>query len=629
MTTWAIDSETYLITPEDPTPKPVCVSFANDKQSYLLTVDDAYEDLVKLFTNDDLLIFHSASYDTSVFAKYYGPEMAELIFRKYERKQIVCTKLNEKLFRLEKTGDLSRSVSFSLAQLVLNYFEKDISESKNDPNAWRLRYSELDGVPVTDYPEEASKYAISDAEYALDVYEAQLEEYGKPKEDLWIQVHVDFCTRIMTTVGISTDQEYIKVKKTKFMKIIDECTEILVKRKLKIPKSKKDPTLKKDMKAIRELITKIYATQDQLPPMTEGKKVKTDRETLADMEGHDVGIDALARIGKVEKMVTTYLKAWEGHDLIHSSYDVLKETGRMSSEKPNMQNIPRKHGMRGCFLPREGYYFCAVDYSQIELCALAQVLKLYFVDFPKVEMNLLQAINEDKDLHILMASNLLDLSYERTLELYKDGDEEIKEYRQLSKALNFGIPGGIGAPTFIHYASDYGVDISLEQSQNAIDIFFETFPEVKSYLNSIGQSKKDKSFYVNHYFTDRVRRLGSDGFCATANCYFQGMAADGIKRALIDVTAHCYFEPESLCYGSLPVVIVHDEIIFEVPKENSNDIAQYLSSIMVFSMQTIMPDVKTLKAEPVLMDRWYKEAEPTYDKEGFLIPWTPEKENQE
>jgi DNA polymerase-1 len=327
---------------------------------------------------------------------------------------------------------------------------------------------------------------------------------------------------------------------------------------------------------------------------------------------------------KAEKVISTYLSNWEGLKYVHASYDVLVSTGRMSCFKPNLQNVPRKGNIRECFVPDTGFLLCAIDYGQLELCTLAQVMENIFRK-SKVHNHLLEAINDDRDLHCLTASNLMGVKYEEVLEGVASGDADCKQMRQLSKALNFGIPGGIGAKTFVQYAGGYDIRLSLEESESAIKAFFDTFPEVREYLNWINDNNRtdDGGFIVYQHSTDRVRRLNAEGYCAAANSYFQGLAGDGAKRALVDCFQACTFNEKSPAYGSYPLIIIHDEIVFQVPEANAAVAANELSRIMINAMGKLMPDVKVIKAEPALTNRWYKGAEPVYDANGELTLWTP------
>jgi hypothetical protein len=159
----------------------------------------------------------------------------------------------------------------------------------------------------------------------------------------------------------------------------------------------------------------------------------------------------------------------------------------------------------------------------------------------------------------------------------------------------------------------------------------------------------DQKFTAVQLPTGRVR--GGVGFCDGCNTFFQGRAADGIKRAGWYVTKECYLrdpypadtEYEAsgpvlralarLCagipggsplYGSRPVLFLHDELILEVPEQTAAEAAKRLSDVMIEGMREVVPDVR-VGTEYALVRRWYKGACPAYDATGRLIPWEPRK----
>jgi DNA polymerase I-like protein with 3'-5' exonuclease and polymerase domains len=128
-------------------------------------------------------------------------------------------------------------------------------------------------------------------------------------------------------------------------------------------------------------------------------------------------------------------------------------------------------------------------------------------------------------------------------------------------------------------------------------------------------------FDVQQHRSERIR--GAVGFCDGCNTYFQGLSADGAKRALYEVAKECYNVPDSPLYGTRPVAFVHDEIIIEAKKEIAPFAAKRLTAIMVREMATFLPDIP-IQADAALMNRWYKDAEPVYDEAGTLVCWSPE-----
>ena len=101
---------------------------------------------------------------------------------------------------------------------------------------------------------------------------------------------------------------------------------------------------------------------------------------------------------------------------------------------------------------------------------------------------------------------------------------------------------------------------------------------------------------------------------------FQGMAADGAKRALFELARECWTAPESPLFGCRPVAFIHDEVLVESPKECAHEAAMRVREIMEREMMVCTPNVPA-SATPALATRWLKGAEPKYDDAGRLIPW--------
>ena len=189
------------------------------------------------------------------------------------------------------------------------------------------------------------------------------------------------------------------------------------------------------------------------------KKAKTLRNTFANkLKSHIID-------GKIHPKITTCL-----------------DTGRVSFSKPNLQQIPRPTedvDLRKFILPpHEGNVFYGVDNSAAELVALGDRLVR---DFGHSKMS--EAINEGKDLHKLTATTVTGKKYE----------DITKGDRQLSKALNFGFPGGLGVRSFVNYAeTSYGVKVSEEEAAKLKEDWFQTYPEMRKYMKSATQNIVDK-----------------------------------------------------------------------------------------------------------------------------------------
>ena len=126
---------------------------------------------------------------------------------------------------------------------------------------------------------------------------------------------------------------------------------------------------------------------------------------------------------------------------------------------------------------------------------------------------------------------------------------------------------------------------------------------------------------VEQFVSKRVR--GGVQFTQAANSYFQGLAADGAKAALFEVSRRCYTSPESALFGSRPIMFIHDEIIMESPFDKAPEAAEELAAVMKTTMARYTPDIP-IKTTVALMGRWYKNAEAVRDERGRLTAWRPD-----
>lgn len=361
---------------------------------------------------------------------------------------------------------------------------------------------------------------------------------------------------------------------------------------------------------------------------------------------------------KLQKLVTTELPRMNipgtntTADIVHPCFDVLKKTGRTSSFASdlypsfNCQNVHPK--VRGCFIPRPGNIMVSIDYSGMELGTLAQ--KVYNLFGSSVHRDM---INANIDNHTYLGSQLayaLDVSFRAACdgsgvtspqEIYaafakcndKTQTEPVRKffahYRKFAKPTGLGYPGGLGPKTFIQYAKGtYGIEVDLAMATQLRDIWHSTYPEMKAYFRWVTDCCVDPFNEDKYAYTTPMGmyRAGAD-FCSCANgAALQAFSAEGAKLAVFSVVRACY-DPAlcSILYGKMkPLAFIHDELLFEAPLEEAHELSMAASEIMVDAFKVVTPDV-AVKAQPVLMERWNKLAEPVFGADGRLKPWKPAK----
>lgn len=706
------DVETHLFEPGNLTPKMVCLSasggadtlpvaqewwrgippewrgakalftpdaFGTGEWKLLASADLAADFMSLAVSEADVVVAHNGSYDWGVLCNEH-PWLLPIFVGLVEEGHVSCTKVREMLLCIAhdnfKFDRRTRSVpKFSLAYAVKVYFGVDLSSTKSGGDVWRLRYSELDGVPLDQWPQKAIDYAIDDAVWARRVYLEQAKPQSLPEGELVdadgvvtnekLQVGADFALHLMACHGVYTDPVAVEQFRTNVTVLAEEADKAAVRggfwklNKCKqcdgtgVPadgndlpyrgqtcafceglphdecvargyyKSRAKHKEGRNMKRLYALVDHAYGGH---PPKTDTGRVATDSDTL--MGSDDPDLIAYAEGSSYRKLLETYVPIVErGTEVaITSGPNVLVRSGRTSWRDPNWQNPPQKGGFRRCVVPRRGKVFCSADYSSVELCTLAQAC----LDFFGYSV-MADAINAGKDLHLWYGVRIYNadtgagLSYEEAEAILADTSHPLratlKDYRQRAKAANFGFPGGLGIHTFVQYAKGYGLKLDANQADELKRLWLDAWPEMTDYFNMMSEAANiGERFTIKQLRSGRLR--GGCSYTSGANTIFQGLAADGAKIAMWELMKACYTEPDSVLFGVRPVMFIHDEFIFEGDAETAHEWAHEASRIMVEAMKMVVPDVD-IKAEPALMERWLKEAEPAYNEEGRLIPWRP------
>lgn len=242
---------------------------------------------------------------------------------------------------------------------------------------------------------------------------------------------------------------------------------------------------------------------------------------------------------------------------VHSSYNQLGATsGRMSSHKPNLQNIPRGN-LRKIFVSPNNKSLIIADYSQIELRIIADITK---------DETLINAFGSQQDIHNITASIIT----------HKDINEISKDDRQKAKAVNFGLVYGMGAKGLVRYASgSFNIEMSTIEAEEIHFKFFDTYQGVKEWHDSI-KASSNKIEYIET-LSGRKRFYNSDKryYSELFNTPIQGTGADILKFALV------LLQNEFDGTSTKLVNTVHDEIIVECNSEDASKVAGTVNRLMV------------------------------------------------
>lgn len=328
-----------------------------------------------------------------------------------------------------------------------------------------------------------------------------------------------------------------------------------------------------------------------------GIKTKKRKRTKTGMQSTSEGalsglkrdypiVSLILKYREYSKIISTYVdplieRARLDKGVIHTSFlQFGTATGRFSSEKPNLQNIPQNSEwatpLRNCFVAREGKTFVSFDYSQLEIRILAHLSR---------DEKLIRVFSEGKDVHAATAANVFNVREE----------DVVPAMRRLAKTLNFGVIYGMGARAFSEESG-----ITVEEAKRFIDEYFLDFPDVSSWREKVREEAKSG---VVRNENGRVRlfpqRIGgakgiSEFERAAINMPIQSLEADILKIAM------------RTCFDSLALhnrnkdatmlLTIHDELIFEISDAILNETVPLIKKVMEESTPLSVPLIVDVRA---------------------------------
>ena len=436
-------------------------------------------------------------------------------------------------------GTASKQISFSEVEIdvATNYAAEDADITL------RL-YNKLEGL-LKDKPTQ--KKLLEDIEYPLVHVLSKVEQNGAKIDKEKLAAHSeelgekisDLSTQAFKIAG----EEFNLDSPKQLLEVLYE--------KLKLPVLKKTP---KGQPSTNEETLQRLSEEYELP------KIILQYRTLAKLKS--TYTDSLI---KIENPAT---------QRIHTSYQqAITSTGRLSSTEPNLQNIPIKTSegrrIREAFVPEKGNVLISADYSQIELRIMAHLSK---------DKNLTNAFNKGLDVHSSTAAEVFGVDIENVTD----------EQRRSAKAINFGLMYGMSA-----FGLTRQLDIPRTDAQKYLDTYFERYTGVKDYMaNTKAQAKEDmfvetimgRRLYLNEInAANGLRRQAAER--AAINAPLQGSAADIIKKAMIDINT---FLDKELPQTRM-IMQVHDELIFETPKADAEEILNLMKDMMEKAVRLDIP----------------------------------------
>ncbi len=432
-----------------------------------------------------------------------------------------------------------------LAETYLNYTPVSITEliGKKGKNQQSMR-----DVPI----EQQTEYAVEDADITLQLKQHFEKELGEANtQKLFDEIEIPLVSVLahMELEGIRLDSDFLKSLSRK----LDE--DILHLEK-EIYKEAGETFNIASPKQLGEILF------EKMQLVKKPKKTKTGQYSTAEdvlsvlAKDHKIIRDVLEYRG-LSKLKSTYVDALPNQvspvtGRVHTDYmQTVAATGRLSSNNPNLQNIPirteRGREVRKAFVPKnEEYILLAADYSQIELRIIAALSK---------EPKMIEAFKNGEDIHASTASKVFNVPLE----------EVTREQRGNAKTVNFGIIYGVSA-----FGLSNQTDLNRTEAKELIDTYYETYPQLKSYMaeqvdfareNGYVQTVLGRRRYLKDINSQNAVVRGAAERNAV-NAPIQGSAADIIKIAMINI----YNKLVEGNYKTKMLLQVHDELVFDAYK---------------------------------------------------------------
>jgi len=290
-------------------------------------------------------------------------------------------------------------------------------------------------------------------------------------------------------------------------------------------------------------------------------------------------VDLIMAYRTLTKLNSTYLEALPKQinrktGRLHTSYhQAVTATGRLSSSKPNFQNIPirtqRGAQIRSAFIANKDNAILAADYSQIELRIMAHISQ---------DKSLIEAFNNNVDVHSATASQVFDTELSNVT----------KDQRRKAKAINFGLIYGMSA-----FGLAKQIDVSRTEAKQYIDGYFENYPGVLRFMDETKERAKEQG-YVETILGRRLylpqinsknKMLQQHALRTAINAPMQGSSADIIKKAMLDIQS--WIDRDN--NGVKMIMQVHDELVFELQADKAKEYGEIVRSMMSDALKLSIP----------------------------------------
>ena len=419
----------------------------------------------------------------------------------------------------------------------------------------------------------------------LETLEEELERQGLKKIFYELELPLVEILKNMRKIGIRVDLSILEKLGKELSKEI-AALEKTIYREVGRPLNLNSP------KQLSEVLYEKLKIDPAGVPRTKTGLRSTDAESLSLIQSRHSIVPLILNYRELFKIKSTYVEPLRAladkNSRVHTTFlQTGTATGRLSSQNPNLQNIPimSEWGkkLRRAFIAEKNYSLVSFDYSQIELRILASV-----AGDPKM----IEAFNQDLDIHVLTAANVYNVDIQKVT----------PEMRRLAKTLNFGVIYGMGPEAFARSSG-----LSREEAQTFIAEYFRDFREIKRWQEKVINQARQTGYVENLNGRRRLleninssnRRLAAGAERMAINMPIQGLAADIIKIAMIRVAE--LFQKEKWRLSKARMLLsIHDELLFEI----ADDILKKAMSLIQKEMESTFPLKVFLKVESTYGKNW-------------------------
>ena len=559
-----------------------------DRQYVIDTRDVDIEPLREVLESNKIVkVLHNAKFDYKFIKRWAGISMEEMYDTFLAERVINCGK---------------QDYGYSLARCVERYLGLTLDKET------RNKFVGLKGQPFT---VDQIQYGANDVVYLLDIREKQLVKIHS------LELHnVASLENKVVKVFSEIEYEGLMIDEDKWTAMAEDNVKLAFEQELKLD----------DMVLAHPLLTKyrIPVQVDMFAPMDEVRKTHINwgspSQTLALFQNlvpnlEDVNGKKLNKHRYKHKLIDEYIRYKERTKLanaygtkffnyvncdgkVHTNFSQILDTGRVSSSKPNMQQIPSDNTFRNCFVTEPGWVFVSSDYSSQELNVIA---------YGSQDPVWLDALERGLDLHGVCA----DLVFE---DKWRSADaDEKKKLRTQIKAINFGLAYGMGP-----FKLADTLQISKREAEALIEKYFTEFPNIRDFLTKLGTFgtrngyiRTFKPFKRRRWFDTWYPKIWDDRSSmqefgsierASKNTPIQGSSADMTKLALI----YIFDEIQNNWKGDVKIVMtVHDQIDTVCKQEIAESWAVKMTELMEKAAIKIIPN-GLLKADTNISATWEK-----------------------